>query len=185
MTTLNEEQLAVPSDNFEYYIDQYKIKHSQGYTGTYQISPTYTSRDLLKSQFANHKIETLLDYGVGKAHHYTKANLDEYWGVTSWVGYDPAVEEFAVKPEGQFDAVLCYDVLEHIPEESIDYVMQEIFRYSKEIVLMHVGMGPAHALLPNGENAHITIKPASWWHEKVNKHKKEYHTVYFHSLCIK
>ena len=184
MTTLNEKQLAVPSEDFQYYIDQYKIKHSQGYTSMYEISPTYTSRELLKEQFSNHKIETLLDYGVGKALHFTKAKLDEYWGVTSWTGYDPAVEEFSVKPEGEFDAVICYDVLEHIPEGSIDYALQEIFRYSKEVVFLHVGMSPAKALLPNGENAHTTIRPREWWIEKINTLKSPHHTVYFHKTRI-
>ena len=183
--TLKDEQLVVPSENFEYYIDQYKIKHNQGYADNYHISPTYTSNHILKEQFANHKIETLLDYGVGQATHFTQAKIHEDWGISNWVGYDPAVERFSTKPEGQFDAVLCYDVLEHIPEGSIDYVLQEIFNYSKEVVLLHVGMGPAVAKLPNGENAHITIKPREWWIEKIEKFKKDYHTVYFHKTVIR
>jgi len=184
MTTLNEKQLAVPSEDFQYYIDQYKIKHKQGYTEAYQISPTYTSRDILKAQFDQHKIDILLDYGVGKAYHFTQAKLDQYWGIGSWVGYDPAVEQFNTKPEGEFDAVLCYDVLEHIPEGSIDYVLQEIFSYSRGPVFLHVGMGPAQAILPNGENAHTTIKPREWWIEKINKYKKDFHIVYFHKTRL-
>jgi len=187
MTTLNEEQLAVPSEDFQYYIDQYKIKHNptdrrEPYTYTYQISPTYTSRDELKEQFANHKIDTLLDYGVGQARIYTVAKLHEYWGVKNWVGYDPAVERYSTKPEGQFDAVICYDVLEHVPEGSIDYMFQEIFSYSKGPVFLHIGLGPAVAKLPNGENSHITIKPRDWWIEKFLKYKKDYHTVYYHRV---
>ncbi len=190
MTTLNEEQLAAPSENFQYYIDQYKILHTVKkdgggvYTDCFHISPTYTSRDMIKTMLEEHNVKTLLDYGIAQGVQYTKGKLDEYWGLESYTGYDPAVERYSQKPTGKFDAVLCYDVLEHIPEGSIDYVMQEIFSYTDKVILLHVGLGPAQAKLPNGENAHITIKPREWWIEKINKYKREGQVIYFHKFVL-
>ena len=36
---------------------------------------------------------------------------------------------------------------------------------------------PAQALLPNGENAHATIKEPKWWFEKLISFKKEYKDI--------
>lgn len=80
--------------------------------------------------------------------------------------YDPAVPEIASKPEGQFDLVWCSDVLEHIPEEDIGWVIHELDGYARRALFVTVGSYPAKKTLPNGENAHVTIKPVEWWREQ-------------------
>lgn len=176
----NEEQLAIPSEDFQYYIDQYKIKHEEGYTSYLGISPTYNDRERIKAYLEEYKVKTLLDYGIAQGVGYEKGNLAEYWGLESFAGYDPAVERYSQKPVGKFDAVLCYDTLEHIPEGSIDYVLQDIFSYTDGIILLRIDKGPAYALLPNGDNCHLTIQPAAWWEEKIKAHLKPGQTVLVH-----
>ena len=180
MTILNEELSAAPGDKYEYYLDQYRIKHAEGYTDTYQVSPSYTSRDAIKEILQAEGVKVLLDYGCGKGVHYSKVKMDEYWGLEQVFKYDPAYEPYATKPEGKFECVMCYDVLEHIPEDSIDYVLQDIFSSVERVALFKMGLARAVAVLPNGENAHCTVKPLDWWRNKIREHRPEGVTVYVH-----
>ena len=59
--------------------------------------------------------------------------------------------------------VLCFDVLEHIFISDIPFVLYEIFKNSKKLVVINVACYEAAALLPNNENAHITVRPPQWW----------------------
>lgn len=186
MTILNEELSAAPGKTYEYYIDQYKIKHKTGYGygNAYQISPSYLNRDHIKTILANHNVDTLLDYGIAAGDQYKRGELHKHLGFESFTGYDPAFEEYMQRPEGKFDVVICYDVLEHIPEDSLDYVIQDIFYYCNQVAIFKMGLGPAVAMLPNGENAHITIKSLDWWKDKIRKHKPEHITAYVHHVAI-
>jgi 2-polyprenyl-3-methyl-5-hydroxy-6-metoxy-1,4-benzoquinol methylase len=48
------------------------------------------------------------------------------------------VPEFSAKPDRRFDLVISTDVLEHIPEESIDEVLKDIFNYSDQWVFLTI-----------------------------------------------
>ena len=61
------------------------------------------------------------------------------------------------------DCVVCMDVLEHIFIEDIPKVVSELFALSKKLLVVNVACYKAAALLPNGENAHITVRGADWW----------------------
>ena len=76
-------------------------------------------------------------------------------------------------PGNEFDGVISTDVLEHIPEREIDDVMKEIFEMAQKFVYLNIAMYPAITLLPNGENAHCTLKPKEWWNEKIFKHNQK------------
>jgi len=182
--TSNEKQLAVPGKTYRYYVDQYKIKHAEGYTEIYQLSPSFNSKHRIKEMLEKCEAKTLLDYGISSGTQYEVGRLHEYLELDSYAGYDPAVEKYNQKPQGKFDAVLCYDVLEHVPEDSIDYVIQDIFSYVDKVALFKMGLGKATAVLPNGENAHITIKPLDWWKEKISQHKPDGIAVYVHNELI-
>ena len=56
-----------------------------------------------------------------------------------------------------------FDVLEHIFISDIPYVIHDVFSYSKKLVIINVACYEASALLPNGENTHITVRPPLWW----------------------
>jgi len=123
---------------------------------------------------------TLLDYGCGKATIHKQSALTladgkrigalrDYWGIDRVALYDPGVAEYAQLPQGKFDGVISTDVLEHIPEEDIPWVLREFFDYADRFVFANVAAYPAKKTLPNGWNAHVTVKPAAWWQGRIGE----------------
>jgi hypothetical protein len=123
---------------------------------------------------------TVLDYGCGKATiHKQEAltlpdgrrvgRLRDYWRIDGVTLYDPGVAAYAQLPQGRFDGVISTDVLEHIPEEDIPWVLREFFDYADRFVFANIAAYPATKTLPNGWNAHVTIKPAAWWRQQVGQ----------------
>ena len=42
-------------------------------------------------------------------------------------------------------------------------IVAEIFSYARRFVYVNVACYPAEKRLPNGENAHCTVRPPEWW----------------------
>ena len=113
--------------------------------------------------------ESLLDFGCGKAEGYLEYNHHEHWGIMPSL-YDPAIPEYQNIPEGTFDGVISFDVMEHIPKEQIPETFDQIFSRADKFVFLGIATSPAEAVLPNGDNAHCTVEPIGWWEEMVHKH---------------
>ncbi|HEX6111833.1 MAG TPA: class I SAM-dependent methyltransferase [Geminicoccaceae bacterium] len=118
--------------------------------------------------------QTLLDYGAGKGHQYAwrdvelpngsrVESLTAYWGVTGIALYDPGYEPLTSMPSGTFDGVICTDVLEHCPAEDIPWIIDELFGFACRFVYVTIAAYDAIKTLPNGENAHCTVRPPDWW----------------------
>ena len=113
------------------------------------------------------KPKNILDYGCGNGvllkllrHKYPEINID---------GYDPAIKEFSVIPQNHYDMIINTDVLEHIPKSDIGDVVNHIKSLSNNVFFC-LHHGKAYTILPNGENAHITIKPKEWYHNLMKKY---------------
>jgi hypothetical protein len=117
---------------------------------------------------------SLLDYGCGKGEGYEAkdielaggekaASLSEYWKLDNICCYDPGYEPFSQLPTGQFDAVICVDVLEHITEPDLPWVLDELFSYARRFVFANIACYPANKQLPNGQNVHCTVRSPEWW----------------------
>jgi hypothetical protein len=122
--------------------------------------------------------QTILDYGSGKGLQYDPKpiviegegewdGVIDYWGVDEVTCYDPAYPPYSELPHGTFDGVVSTDVLEHCPEEDIEWILREIFSYADRFVYLAIACYPARKLLPNGENAHCTIRPPEWWKDML------------------
>jgi len=85
--------------------------------------------------------------------------------------YDIGIPEYnkLPAPDVQIDSIICCDVLEHIPEEEIDSVLEYWYSLNPKFVYATVAQYPAVAKLEDGRNAHVTLKETDWWEEKFFK----------------
>lgn len=160
-----------PSERYGYYVALCAEHH--------RTRKTFSGRGCLKHASRILEIadqigaRSALDYGAGKMVQYTDTVPGHPEGTTleSILGFevtkfDPAVPGIDTPPTGKFDLTFCTDVLEHVPEEDIDYVVAELAKLTGKALFVTVGSYPARKTLPNGENAHVCQKPAEWWEER-------------------
>ncbi|TXJ13510.1 methyltransferase domain-containing protein [Brachyspira aalborgi] len=149
------------------YVEQYKLlndKNKLYYESNLSIFNMVNEISLFIDYL---KPKNILDYGCGNGvllkllkHKYTKINID---------GYDPAIKEFSVIPNNHYDMIINTDVLEHIPKNDICDVLNHI-KYLSNNVFFCLHHGKAWTILPNGENAHITIEPKEWYHNLMKNY---------------
>lgn len=188
MSTYSRES---PSPRYRELIDLYRRMHSEGEPNL-EMPPerTFAGQSLGKHI---HRIKaivdvlgsrSLLDYGSGKGRQYGSIpvglpdgrefpDVRSYWGVTQISCYDPGYEPLSRLPREIFDGVICTDVLEHCPEADMEWIITEIFSFAREFVYLNIACYPALKQLPNGENAHCTIKPPEWWKACLDSALKE------------
>lgn len=102
-----------------------------------------------------HECESILDYGCGKR------TLEQALGYAI-NNYDPGIPECAERPKPA-DLLVSTDVLEHIEPELLDNVLDDMRVLSKRLVFLTVATFPAVRHLPDGRNAHLIIRPYTWW----------------------
>jgi hypothetical protein len=170
-----------PSPRFTELLGQYRQMHTEGdVRHGLPAAETFDGRSLprqaqrIRVLIARTAAKTVLDYGCGKGTQYRPAaimengvarwnSIQEYWGVGSIACYDPAYQPFSKLPEGMFDGVVCTDVLEHCPQDDLEWIVTELFSYARKFVFANVACYPARKTLPSGENAHCTIMPVERW----------------------
>ena len=106
------------------------------------------------------KTNKVLDYGCGKG------SLRYALPIMEVAMYDPAVPEYSDVPDPR-DVVVCTDVLEHIEEEYLTAVLQDVERCTEKAVVFAVNTGPAMKHLPDGRNAHLIQEPYTWWLQRI------------------
>lgn len=108
------------------------------------------------------KCQTVLDYGCGS--QSLKAAIA---GPSLTVfGYDPARD---IDQRQQVDLVCCIDVLEHIEQDRITQVLDDIRGLARIAVFIVISLRSAHATLPDGRNAHLTVRTKEQWHSLIDK----------------
>lgn len=172
-----------PSPRFTELLEQYRAMHRNGDPAKgIAAKQMFDGRSLaphirhIKALIARTGASTILDYGSGKGRQYLPIEIAEggavrwnsiqaYWGVSAIKCYDPGYEPLAALPQGKFDGVVCTDVLEHCPEQDLGWIVGELFAFADRFVYANVACYPAAKTLPNGENAHCTIRPVDFWRE--------------------
>ena len=122
-------------------------------------------REEQKADFDKFSISSVLDYGGGSGDWRDKRTpsgetLAEYLHIEDYNVFEPALD---IDNRKDTDAVVCFDVLEHVFVADIPLVVADLFRFARRLVVINVACYEAAALLPNGENAHCTLRAPSWW----------------------
>lgn len=169
-----------PSQRYKDLLAMYRTMHSEGDSNYGIAAENMFSGISLPPQMPRIKnlidrigAKSVLDYGCGKALMYRSSpievegksynNIKEYWGVDQIFLYDPGHQPYSQLPTQKADLVVCTDVLEHCPDQDVVWILKEIFSYASKGVYLNISCYPARKKLPNGENAHCTIRPQHWW----------------------
>lgn len=166
-----------PSAEYTELLEEYKGLHKDPtmFPGKSVLKYVHYIRSILK----DNRCKTLLDYGSGKGylyeadHAYTKKNLtkalDKFWKLDEVTCYDPGVEKFSKLPEGVFDGVIAVDVMEHIPTEDAEWVLDQIIGYASKTVFLNIACYQALKTFKNGKNVHVSVHSPDWWMDLLNK----------------
>ena len=144
-------------------------------------------RTICKEHIANPSIKTILDYGGGGS-DWEAENFDpssgmsakQYFDVKTVTSFEPARNKMEKKCS---DCVVCMDVLEHIFITDIANVIDELFYLAKKLLVINVACYKAAALLPNGENAHITVRSPDWWKGTIDAIAVRYPNIKVLLIC--
>lgn len=146
-------------------LDMYKKMVNEGYKN--DLFNIKNFKEFLYKAFAEHNIKTLLDYGSGisdwKNNNFIKnKNISaiEYFDLDNVFHFEPTI---ANSQKESADCVLCFDVLEHIFISDLINVVNDLYYHASKLIILQVACYEAKAKLPNGENAHVTIRSPIWW----------------------
>ncbi len=199
---MNNSTNKKPSEEYFKNINFYKEIHKKGYQSkkghfvnnidAYHGGSTREFAKVIKRIIQDNKIENMLDYGCGKGFFYDNSfyikeekikPLKKLWDIEIDL-YDPCYEKYShLSSKKNYDLVISIDVLEHIPRQDIDWVLNRIFSISKKYVFLNVACYYANALLPNGSNAHINVNNKDWWFDKILEFKKKYSHLKIICIC--
>lgn len=168
-----------PSRRYGEIVAQYRNLHEGGAVNlslaaadTFDGHSSRKHQDDVLALIQSTGARSVLDFGAGKGSGYrpseakgasTALRVNPAWPDVRVTCYDPGFEPFSSPYTGNFDGVICTDVLEHIPEEDIPWVLDELFKSANKFVYASAACYPARKKLPNGENAHVTQQPPVWW----------------------
>lgn len=114
------------------------------------------------------KPQSILDYGCGKG-TLINAIKRKYPDIDVY-GYDPAIPGKDVLPQiDRVDLVINTDVLEHIPVDELEDALINIRGLSNN-VFFNFYHALADTVLPDGTNAHCTVKSKYWYHNLLLKY---------------
>lgn len=109
--------------------------------------------------------KSILDYGSGKNRMVERFLAP---GAAVRHRFDPAIPEISKIPLPHYELITNTDVLEHLDEAEIGAVLAEIRSHCDDALIL-IDTCEAHTVLPNGENAHATVRSANWWLARIRR----------------
>ncbi len=179
---------ANPSEHQRALYDLYRQMHAEGHGKPLEKQLGKQKKaafggGLLKPHLARigelvtrHQPSTLLDYGSGKGLVYqdspdhapgSRHKVLQDWPGVAITCFDLGHAPYAAPVTGPFDAVISTDMLEHVPEEDVPWMLDELFSLCTGFLYVVAACFPARKHLPDGQNAHCTVMPPEWWHGQV------------------
>ena len=143
-------------------IDLYKTLHIQNssYGSTANQYTKYIA-DFIKYT----EVKSVLDFGCGKGS--LKKDLKQKYNLEI-DEYDPAIESKNIIPKTQYELIITTDVLEHLYEDEINMFFKDILTLNPYYMFHAICTRKADNNLPDGTNAHKTIKPRARWIQKIS-----------------
>jgi hypothetical protein len=155
------------------YVLEYKKLHEdpsflkKGYRYGYGDGrATHSKFDIISKIVKKYDAKSILDFGCGKAMHHNKEKIYDSMGIFEVGLYDPAIKEYETLYDRKYDGVVCVDVMEHIPEENVDFTISTALSRANLFAFFAISCNPARDRLSDGSNAHITIRTPEWWIDK-------------------
>ena len=143
-------------------IEGYKRQDGSKVENAYNDFELQKFRNICKEHISHPSIKTVLDYGGGGSDWDKEgfepsngASAKQFFDVNTVTTFEPARNQMDKKHS---DCVVCMDVLEHIFLTDIANLVDELFSLTKKLLVINVACYKAAALLPNGENAHTTVR---------------------------
>ena len=139
-----------------------------------------------KKIFDDYNIKTILDYGSGRGSWEKKIYNDntlsalEYFKLDKVYQYEPTIDN---SKKTVSDCVICFDVLEHIYIYDLKNVVADLYNHARKIVVIQVACYEAKAKLPNGENAHVTVRNPVWWKGFLDSISSEFREIDTLLIC--
>jgi|TARA_R100001594_G_scaffold139228_2_gene183465 hypothetical protein len=174
-----------PSQRYLDLLEIYSTLHTAG-EGMFNGRSLIKYIEVIGTYLKKLNCKTLLDYGSGKGHLYTEKYttvqrrdemdrpLPKLWELDRYQLYDPAYPEHEKLPTDKFEAVICTDVIEHIPEADIGWVLDEIFSYATKMVFVNIACFDALKILSDGSNAHASVFHKMDWLELLAYKSESY-----------
>lgn len=117
-------------------------------------------------------VHTALDFGCGNGYAVRKMRSEGH----AWFGVEyskAAYERYLREPffflgntsqfgDAQFDLVYSTEVLEHIPEDQIDWVIGDLCRIARKYIFVTISLRPSS----DNNRYHCTLRPRDWWESR-------------------
>lgn len=157
---------ALQSD--DYIGNLYKNMHEENLFKGYSWKLNYEE---FLSTIGNIENKVILDYGCGPTGGIAATN-------NKVISYDPFIEKYSTPPwDLNFDIIHSNDVLEHLTQRQLLNFCTHVRNSSAKELFFIISTRKAKKRLPNGANAHATVKPGDWWLQFFTKHLNGIFTV--------
>lgn len=145
-----------------YLLEQIRLHKINDSYGVASLSHVQTIKNLMSEA----KLKSICDYGAGKKNLY-KGLVESGFDDFNYYPYDPVFPEYGDPKEAEL--ICCIDVMEHIEEEFLDNILNEICEITLKFCYFSIATTPAKKTLSDGRNAHIIQQPSRWWLLKLCK----------------
>jgi hypothetical protein len=99
--------------------------------------------------------------------------------------YHSSLDALTIFEDDKFKIGFCNDVMEHIPDDSVIGSLDEMARVCSQYLLLSVCPTPSHHLSMEGENLHLTVRPAYWWERRFEKYGRVEKMNFFMSRSLR
>lgn len=143
------------------------------------VCPGESQVEAFVQMFEPHQGDTVLDFGCGTG-RAAKALQDRGFGAIG-VDFaenclDPGIDVpferaclWRLPRALRADFGFCCDVLEHIPERFVARALRCMSAAVRDGLYLLVDTSPDQFGATIGETLHVTVKPAAWWAEQVER----------------